>query len=272
MSADAPELRQVGSSHPDVRRALAALRGREHATLLICGIWAHRAALEAGVGVDTFFCAPELVHSDLAAELARDFSARAGSAYRVSTKIIERLAGRDRIDGLASIIELPRWSPDRLLLGPNPLIVVADGLAAPGNLGTVIRTMDACRADLLIIINQRTRAGTPTVFESSRGRSLTVPQLRMDSVEQAIAWLRERSVLIRVTDPNGGRYYTRTDWRQPTAIVLGNERYGVSEAWSVHRPEVERIRIPMLGHADSLNVAVSAGVLLFHARAQREGW
>jgi TrmH family RNA methyltransferase len=268
VSAGVPELRQIGSSHPDVRRALAAHRGRERAKLLICGIWEHRAALDADVGVDAFFCAPEAVFSDEGHDLARAMAARSRSSYRVSTKIIERLADRDRIDGLASIIDLPRWQHDQLQLGADPLIVVSDGLASPGNLGTVIRTMDACAADLLIMINQRTRTTTGTVFESSRGRSLTVPQLSFDTVEEAISWLGARSVRIRVTDPNAGQPYTRTDWSGPIAIVLGNERYGVSDGWR----HCDRVQIPMLGRADSLNVAVSAGVLLFHARAQRDRW
>ncbi|MBO0812330.1 MAG: RNA methyltransferase [Microlunatus sp.] len=269
MAAGLSELRQVGAAHPDVRRALLAGRGAEPGHLLISGLWAHHAVLDAGVGVDAFFCTPELLYSDEGRQLARVVAARSEVAYRVSAKTIGRLSDRHRsLDGMASVITLPQWRPDRLDLPTDPLIVVADGLESPGNLGTVIRTMDACRADLLIMTGVRTPATGPAVFKGSRGRTLTMPQIEFESPSEAVDWLTARSVAIRVADADGSQAYTAADWSGATAIVLGNEHAGPSDAWR----DFPQVRIPMLGRADSLNVAVSAGVLLFHARAQRDGW
>jgi tRNA G18 (ribose-2'-O)-methylase SpoU len=265
---DVWELRQVGAAHPDIRRALALRAGREPGQLLIDGIWAHQAAVDAGVGFDSFFCTPELLREPTGPALAGTVSDRARTAYRVSDKIIHRLSERDRVDGMASIVELPRWRSHDVAVGPDPLIVVADGLQSPGNLGTVLRTMDACGAQPLIMTSLRTRADTAKVFQGSRGRSLTVPHLVMDEPTQAIRWLRDRRISVLVADANAGTPYPAADLRHGTAIVLGNERYGASAAWEMF----PKIRIPMLGRADSLNVAVSAGVLLYHARAQRDGW
>lgn len=269
MSAELRELRQVGAAHPDVREALLTGRRADAGRLLISGIWAHRAVLDAGVVVDAFFCTPELLCSQESRDLAGILAARAQVAHQVSAKTIGRLSdGHRSVDGMASVIRLPQWHPDRVGLPADPLVVVADGLQSPGNLGTVIRTMDACAADLLIMTGVRTRATTATVFKGSRGRTLTVPQIVIEPPAQAAEWLVARSIAIRVADAGGSRSYTDADWSGPTAIVLGNEHSGPSPAWR----EFERVAIPMLGRADSLNVAVSAGVLLYHARAQRERW
>jgi len=132
----------------------------------------------------------------------------------------------------------------------------------------VIRTIDASDADLLIVTNPQARPDSSKVFVGSRGLSLSVPQLVIDDAAAAVAWLLTRSLSILVADADDGLPYAAADLRGPTALVLGNERHGPADAW---RP-FPRIRIPMLGRADSLNVGVSAGVLLYQARAQRAGW
>ncbi|QDP96143.1 RNA methyltransferase [Microlunatus elymi] len=259
---------QIGVSHAEVRHGLAVRRGHVPGRLLIDGVWAHQAAIDAGAHFETVFLVPELLHTTEAALLAEQCTDYADQCYRLSSKIIQRFSDRDRSDGLASIIEVPRWRPDGLRLGPDALIVVADGLQSPGNIGTVIRTMDACRGDLLIMTNVRARPDGDQVFRGSRGLSLTLPQLIIQTPEQVIGWLGDRAVSIMVADANGGVPYPRSDLRGPTAIVLGNERYGASDSWR----DFPRVQVPMLGRADSLNVAVSAGVLLYHARSQRERW
>ena len=269
MPAGLRGLRQVSAAHPDVRHALLVGRDAESGHLLISGLWAHRAALDAGVEIDAFFCTPELLYSDDGRELARTAAGRAGVAYQVSEKTIGRLSdGHRSVDGMASVIRMPLWRADRIELPADPLIVVADGLSSPGNLGTVIRTMDACGADLLIMTGVRARATTASVFKGSRGRTLTVPQIAIESPNEAAEWLAARSIMIKVADADGSKAYTAAEWSGPTAIVIGNEHAGPSAAWR----RFEQVRIPMLGHADSLNVAVSAAVLLYHARAQRDGW
>lgn len=269
MPAHLRGLRQVGAAHPDVRHALLVGRSADSGQLLISGLWAHRAALDAGVEIEAFFCAPELLYSDDGRDLARTVAGRAVVAYQVSEKTIGRLSDAHRsVDGIASVIRTPQWRPDLVRLPADPLIVVADGLSSPGNLGTVIRTMDACGADLLIMTGVRARATTASVFKGSRGRTLTVPQVPIDSPQDAAEWLVARSIMIKVADADGSQPYTAAEWLGPTAIVIGNEHAGPSAAWR----EFDRVRIPMLGRADSLNVAVSAAVLLYHARAQRDGW
>src|SRR4029453_8819372 len=96
-------------------------------------------------------------------------------AHRIAPKVIERLTERDRPDGLVSLVRLPRGDADALPLKDRALGLVADAIGIPGNLGTLLRTLDACGGDALVLTNRRTRLSHPKVFRGSRGMLLRVP-------------------------------------------------------------------------------------------------
>ena len=145
-----------------------------------------------------------------------------------------------------------------------------DGIEIPGNLGTLIRTADACAADCLVLTNRRTRLTHPKVLRSSQGMSVRVPAVEFDEVTDAIAWLGRHGFTVYLADTEGSENYRSGDYGGRTALVVGSERYGISPPW--HAGGFRRVGIPMLGSADSLNVAVSAAVLLYEARAQMSKW
>lgn len=267
------KLQQIGAQHPRVRYALDLIANttpNRHRYFVAEGLWAHNVILNAGTPVDTFFWCPEAVYSDEVRKRADEIAARAGRTYQISAKVLERLAERDKPDGLVSIAQLPTWDPAELSLGPSALVLVADAIEIPGNLGTLIRTLDACRADCLIVTNRRTRLTHPKVFRGSQGMSLVVPTLVFDEPADAINWLRERAFTVYLADTDAGGNYRATDYRGRTALVVGNERYGISRPWQ--DAGFAQVGIPMLGRADSLNVAISASILLTEARAQQDGW
>jgi TrmH family RNA methyltransferase len=188
----------------------------------------------------------------------------------VSAKTLERLAERPNPDGLISVAQLPDWRPESVNLGPQSLILVADAIEIPGNLGTLIRTLDACAADCLVLTNRRTRLTHPKVLRSSQGMSMKVPSIDFGEVADAIAWLRESEFTVFLADTDESISYRQADYRGRTALVVGSERYGISTPW--YEAGFQRIGIPMLGAADSLNVSVSASVLLYEARAHKSRW
>jgi TrmH family RNA methyltransferase len=202
--------------------------------------------------------------------------ARARRAYRISAKTLRYLAERPNPDGLISIARLPDTDPDAVTFeggregGDQALILVIDGIEIPGNLGTLIRTADACAADCLVLTNRRTRLTHPKVLRSSQGMSIRVPALDFDEVADAISWLDSRGFTVYLADTDDSSNYRSCDYAGRTALVVGSERYGISAPW--HAAGFRRIGIPMLGSADSLNVAVSAAVLLYEARAQMSKW
>jgi TrmH family RNA methyltransferase len=150
--------------------------------------------------------------------------------------------------------------------GDSPLLLVTEDVEKPGNLGAILRTADAAGCDAVIAI-RGADPFNPNVIRASAGAVFTVP-LAAAAADMAIAWLRGRGIRILAARVDAEALYTDADLRGPLAIVLGSEAAGLSDAW--HPPEVEAIRLPMLGVADSLNVSATAAILAYEARRQRD--
>jgi RNA methyltransferase, TrmH family len=267
------ELQQVGLRHPaaelvrDIQHNRAGIPRR---AFVAEGLFENNVVLEAGVAVDTFLWCPEAAYSDEAITRSKQLAARAHRAYRISAKTLRYLAERPNPDGLICVARLPDTDPATFVVGDNALVLVLDGIEIPGNLGTLIRTADACGADCLVLTNRRTRLTHPKVLRSSQGTSIRVPALEFDEVPSAISWLDSRGFTVYLADTDNSRNYRTADYAGRTALVVGSERYGISSSW--YTAGYARVGIPMLGYADSLNVGVSAAVLLYEARAQMNGW
>ena len=267
------DLQQIGLSHPRIKQAVTLLKNtasNRNQLFVAEGLWASNALLEAGLPIRTFFWCPEAIYSDEARLRSAELAARAEAAFRVSEKTMARICERDKIDGLVSVAQMPYWEPDTVPLSDDALIVVADGIEIPGNLGTLIRTLDACGAECLVLTNRRTRMTHPKVFRGSHGMSLTIPYLEFEQPDDAAVWLKERGFTVYLADTDHARHYRHVDYSGRTAIVLGNERYGISKPWYGHG--FGAVYVPMLGAADSLNVSISASVLLYEARARKSDW
>ena len=268
------ELQQIGAQHPKIKQVLAIQRNtapNPRRVIIAEGLWAHNLLLEHDVFIDTFLWCPEAAYGDEARKRAVELASRAHLAYQVSEKTLARISERDRPDGLFSLAQLPRWGPQDVRLGESSLIMVADGMEIPGNLGTLIRTLDAAGADCLVLTNRRTRLTHPKVFRASQGMVLTMPVLDFERAEDAISWFRSNNVNVYLADTDCAKNYRSFDYSSTrTAFVLGAERYGIPKPW--YEAGYERVFIPMLGATDSLNVSISAAVFLFEARAQKNHW
>lgn len=263
------DLQQIGAGHPAIKRVIDLQRNtKPNPTLMFVaeGLWAHNGVLEAHAPIDTFFWCPEASYSDEAQKRARQCIERAKRSFQISAKTLTRIAEREKPDGLISISQLPFWTPESIDLPESALVLVADGIEIPGNLGTLVRTMDGCAADLLVMVNRRTRLTHPKVFRASHGMVLTVPTIEFSSVAEASTWLTERGFSVLLADANTDQSYRDAPYAQRTAIVLGNERYGFSTEWRDH-PFVP-ITLPMLGRADSLNVSIAGAIFMYEARAR----
>jgi TrmH family RNA methyltransferase len=268
------DLQHIGLGHPRIRQVMAIEKNtapNPRKLFIAEGLWAHKLLLSTGTPVEVFLWSPEAAYGDEAPLRAAEVAAVAKAAYQISAKTLERISERDRPDGLLSIAQLPEWQPEDIRFGPSALVMVADGMEIPGNLGTLIRTADACRVDCVVLTNRRTRLTHPKVFRASQGMMLTVPVIEFEQPEDAADWLAENDFDVYLADTDEARNYRSFGYRgRRTAFVLGAERYGIPKAW--YRPEFQRVFVPMLGAADSLNVSISAAVLLYEARAQKENW
>ena len=264
---------EIGPKNPALKELLRIRRGSvaAHESPAVAeGLWAVQLLLRLGTPIEQLFWCPELASSEEARACAAAATKRARASFQVSARSMHRISDRDAPEGLLALVRQPRWPADQFALGDGALIVVADGLENPGNLGTLLRTADGAGAELVVVTNRRARPGHPRVFRASHGMSLKVPQVEFARVEDAVAWLRRHDCTVYLAAPGGGVHYRQLDCGGRTALVFGSERFGLSPVWA--QQGFGRVAIPMLGAADSLNVAAAAAILLYEVRARKQGW
>ncbi len=198
----------------------------------------------------------------------------------IPPQLYERVAYRGSTEGVIAIVKERKMTLDSLNTQHStlnshhstlnshhsPLIMVLEGVEKPGNLGAVLRSADAAKADAVIVCDPLTDLYNPNLIRASIGAVFTVPTVACSS-EECIAFLKEHGIRILTAQLQDSHLYYDTDMRQPTALVMGTESTGLTQQW--REAADAHIRIPMLGRLDSLNVSVSAAILLFEAVRQR---
>ena len=256
-------------ANPRIKAALALRERRDRdrtGLTLVDGAREVRRAIDAGAAVEeAFICEPLLAGADARAALDR-LQADATTIESVSETVFARLAFGDRAEGIVAVVRIPSLGLAELVLPANPLVVVIEGVEKPGNVGAVLRSADGAGADALIAADARTDLFNPNTIRASAGTVFTVP-LAAASTAAVLPWLRGQDLRIVTARVHAERVYTDTDLTGPLAIALGAEAEGLSAPWA--GPGFEAVRLPMLGVADSLNISVSAAILLYEARRQR---
>lgn len=221
--------------------------------------------VRAGYEVDTLFYCPQLLHGH---EGENEVNALAGKArsFEVAPQVYGKIAYRGSTEGVVAEMRARTLTLADLRLPPKPLLMVLERVEKPGNLGAVLRSADAAAADAVIVCDPLTDLYNPNLIRSSIGAVFTVPTVACRS-EECIAFLKERGISILTAQLQDSHLYYDTDMRRPTAIVMGTESTGLTNVW--RNAADAHIRIPMNGRLDSLNVSVSAAILLFEAVRQR---
>ena len=257
-------------ANPRIRAAvmLRGRRERDRAGLtLVDGSRELGRALDAGVTVvEAFVCEAQLAGPE-ARRVLDSLEAAAISTQPVSEAVFDKLAFGQRAEGLVAVVRIPSMELAGLVLPKSPLAVVVEAIEKPGNLGAILRSADGAGADALIAASPRTDLFNPNAIRASAGTIFSLP-LAAASTADTLAWIKARDIRIVTARVDADRIYTDADLTGPLALVLGAEADGLSDAWQ--GPQVTPVRIPMQGVADSLNVSVSAAVLLYEARRQRD--
>jgi RNA methyltransferase, TrmH family len=257
----------VAAGYPYVRRFVSARRNalpRNESVIAIAGMWAHQQALRLGASIEVFlYCPGERGVDRAVTTVVDDLLGTADASYQISARTLARLQPGASAPGLLSLVRVPTWDAAPVLAAASGIVLVADGIGYAGNLGALIRTVDASGADALVLTNPVARLTHPTVFSASRGTVLTTPNLEFTSVEAARVALAAAGFEIVVADPDAAVDFREVRYGgRRTALVVGAEGAGVSDEWRAAASY--RVSISMHGRADSLNVATAAAVLLFH--------
>lgn len=222
--------------------------------------------LEAGFSPRTIFVCEEILGAG-EMEAVLGAAGEGCTVFSVSANVYDRMAYRSGTEGVTAIMQARNLRLEELRFrNEEPLVVVVEAVEKPGNLGAILRSADAAGADAVIVCDPLTDLYNPNLIRASIGAVFSVPVVAASSAE-TIEWLRSRGVTIYTAQLQDSSWYYDCDMKKATAIVMGTEATGLTGIW---REAADRhIRIPMLGKLDSLNVSVSAAVLLFEAVRQR---
>lgn len=224
--------------------------------------------MEAGVRlVEVYLCEELCTSQDARRTLAaiRDSDI---TVVPVTPTVFARLAFGDRADGLLAVADTPTTELGRLELRPGALMAVLEGIEKPGNLGAVLRSADGAGLDAVVAVDPATDLYNPNAIRASLGTIFAL-SLAVATAAETLVWLRSRGARMVAARVDGSVPYTEADLGGTVALILGSEAHGLTEGWAGE--DVTTVRVPMLGVADSLNVAATAAVLFYEALRQRTG-
>lgn len=255
-------------SNPRIKHlvTLRRRRDRERAGVtLVEGSEEIELALAAGVKPAALYYCPELAASGSLA-LAERIARLGAETIRVSRPVFAKIAYRESPDGWLAVVPAVGAELAELEIGARPLVLICEGVEKPGNLGAILRTADAAGVSAVIAAGPATDWGNPNVVRASKGTVFSVPVASAGS-SRVLEWLADRSLTLVASTPASELSPTDVDLTVPTAIAVGSEKHGLPGHWLAHADV--RVRIPMFGRADSLNVATSAAILTYEAVRQR---
>ena len=230
-------------------------------------------ALSAGHKPQTLLSSPEIDSrsiSGLSAETRRVATEGSVETLTVTRAVFEKISYRENPDGWLAIFPIPHSTFETLesdsLLSKVPLIIVAESIEKPGNLGAILRTADAAGVDALLLCDPRVDLWNPNVVRASRGAVFSVPVVEGDNAS-ALEWLKTRRMRVVAATPSADEIYSNANLRESVAIAVGTEDAGLTDFW-LQNADV-KVKIPMMGRVNSLNVSVSTALILYEAVRQR---
>jgi TrmH family RNA methyltransferase len=223
-------------------------------------------AVQQGVPLQTLLVAPDLLTSSIGQKLAAEQKAQGVDVMEVSAEVFQAVALKEDPVGIAAVLQ-QRWQPlSETFIHPGDLWVALDEVADPGNLGTILRTLDAVGGKGLILLDHSTDPYDPTAIRASMG-ALFTQKLIKTTFEEFATWKRSQAAPLFGTSGAAQADYQETVYPDGLVVLMGSERQGLSE--NHIRLCDQMVRIPMVGHSDSLNLAVATAVVLYEIFNQR---
>jgi RNA methyltransferase, TrmH family len=262
----------TSAANPLVKR-VRLLADRKHrrreGAFVVQGIQPVWQAVEAGADLEVLIVAPDLLRHPGAVSMVAGQEAAGVRVARLSSEVFGRITDREGPSGLAAIVRMPSLrSPGELgvELGgePGALFVALHSAGNPGNLGTIIRTASAVGAAGVVLIGPSADPYDPAAVKASMGALFTMPVAAVASAAEFLGWARAASVRVAATSAQASVSCWDADLSLPLAVLLGSEGAGLPDEL-IDAADL-RVAIPMTGTAESLNLAVAAGILLYEVR------
>ena len=244
--------------------SVIAKERKEQGLFVIEGARELSLALVGGYVPDSVYICPRLFAKNDCSELLQ--SVPSTILCEVSEAVFQKIAYRESSDGILALVRPKSHRLSDLQLPDNPFIIVLEAVEKPGNLGAILRTADAAKVDAVIVCNPSTDIYNPNTIRASIGCVFTVP-VAVGSNKEVLIFLQDRGIQTFAAELKAAQWYQDSDFTPPSAIVMGTEAEGLSNFWLIRADR--RIKIPMRGVIDSLNVSVSTAILTFEAMRQR---
>ena len=265
------EFIQITSAQNEAVKHLVKLRDRRHRDreqlTLLEGYRELTRAREYGMTLTECFFSPEHFLGVNEMPFLEKFANEGVPVRRLAPHLLEKVAYRDRPEGLLAIAKMRRHTLADMPYRPDGLYLVAETIEKPGNLGSMLRSADAVGATGMIICGHGTDIYNPNVIRASTGALFSMPLAEAEN-EEVFEWLHSRNIKILAATPHTDKRYTDTDMTRGVAIVVGAEQTGLTDFW-LTRSDLPVV-IPMLGKIDSINVAAATTILLYEAVRQRD--
>lgn len=247
----------------NIVRLSKASQRKEQGLFVIEGLQEYQHARNNGIEISSLFYCPDIVKEDETIELEKNDI----PVHAVSREVYSKIAYRESTEGVIALARVKNIELDDLVLSNNPLFLVLESVEKPGNLGSIMRIADASGVDAVIVCDPSTDVFNPNVIRSSVGCLFTVPIVVTDSAS-AIHWLKKKEIFVVAAALQTEILYDEPNFEKPCAIVLGTESTGLTSEWISSADKI--VKIPMNGKNDSLNVSVSAAVIVYEALRQRK--
>jgi len=221
-------------------------------------------AVEHGWGIETILVSEALLTDSLGQSIVEQQRARGGDCVAVTQSVFEDISQRNNPDGLAAIVRTHWADLGALAAKPTDVFVGLVGVSDPGNLGTIIRSIDAVGGAGCILVEESTDPFHPRTVRASRGALFAIPVAYAADMEAVWKWAHDQKVHTMATSARGGQPYWGTCWRLPLLLIMGSEHEGLAETTIEAADQL--VTIPMQGIMSSLNVAVATSLLLYELK------
>ena len=256
----------ISSNHnPLIRRikrlqAQSRTRRKQNAFIVEGAVFVSRAA-ESDRGIETLLYCEALLTEDVGWSIVRQMQADNVHCVGVTQQVLEHVSQRNNPDGLAAIVTGGRIDVASLEAGKTDIFVCLSDISDPGNLGTILRTIDSTGASGCILVGDSTDPYHPRAVRASRGSLFSVRVAHAADMDAICTWARQHKVHTVATSARGGQSYWQASYPPPLLLILGSEHEGLTQATLDEADQL--VTIPMCGTMSSLNVAVAASLLLY---------
>lgn len=251
-------------------RALEQRKYRqEQGAFFVEGIRPVWQAVSSGAEISHLVYAPDLLTSDAAKGIVHNGVGGSAKVVAVTSNVFQSLGHREHPSGIGAVVRMSMRDLDDLDVSSRSIFVALENAGNPGNLGTIVRTLDAVGGRGLVLVGRTADPYDPSAVKASMGSIFSVPVVHVTSMSHVLEWARARRLMVITTSPNSRLALWSVAYRLPVLLLFGSEGEGLTKD-TIEQGDAA-VRIPMTGTADSLNLAVSVGIMLYEVERQTSG-